>query len=123
MRIDKFLWTVRIFKTRSVATEACRAGRVNIGKQVVKAAKEIKIEDVVDIRLHAFTKTIEIIAFPKSRVGAKLVEKYIKDLTPETEYFKLQMTREKQVFQRAQGSGRPTKKERRKLDNLIDKDV
>ncbi|PLW92503.1 MAG: RNA-binding protein [Marinilabiliales bacterium] len=119
MRIDKFLWAVRIYKTRSMAAEAIRNGRVSIDGAEVKASREAKPGDKIDIRLHAFTKSIEIIDLPKSRVGAKLVENYIIDHTPESEYQKLKMTREKLVFQRPKGLGRPTKKERRELDDFI----
>ena len=120
MRVDKFLWAVRVYKTRSLATEAIRNGRVSIEENEVKASKEVKPGDIIAIRLHAFTKTIEIKDLPKSRVGAKLVENYIIDRTPESEYHKLQMTREKLVFERPKGLGRPTKKERRELDDFMD---
>ena len=120
MRIDKFLWAVRIYKTRSLAAEAIRNGRVSIDGAEVKASRETKPGDKVDIRLHAYLKSIEIIELPKSRVGAKLVADYIIDHTPDSEYEKLQMTREKLVFQRPRGLGRPTKKERRELDNFMD---
>ncbi len=119
MRIDKFLWTVRIYKTRSLASDAIRNGRVSIDEKEVKASREVKIGEVIVVRLHAFTKSIEVKALPKSRVGAKLVENYIIDRTSESEYQKLQMTREKLVFQRPKGLGRPTKKERRELDDFM----
>ncbi|MBN2728810.1 MAG: RNA-binding S4 domain-containing protein [Bacteroidales bacterium] len=120
MRIDKFLWTVRVYKTRSMASEAIRNGRVSIDDNEVKASREVKIGERICIRLHAFTKTIEIKDLPKSRMGAKLVENYIIDHTPDSEYQKLQITREKLVFQRPKGLGRPTKKERRDLDGFMD---
>lgn len=120
MRIDKFLWAVRVYKTRSMASGAIRNGRVSIDDNEVKASREVKIGDKISIRLHAFTKTIEIKDLPKSRMGAKLVKNYLIDHTPESEYHKLQMTREKLVFQRPKGLGRPTKKERRELDGFID---
>lgn len=119
MRIDKFLWSVRIYKTRSMAAEAIRNGKVSINGVKVKASREVKPGDKVEIRLHAYNKSIEIINLPKSRVGAKLIENYIIDLTPDSEYHKLQMTREKLVFQRPKGLGRPTKKERRDLDHFM----
>jgi len=119
MRIDKFLWAVRMYKTRSLAAEAIRNGRVSIDGTEVKASREVKPGDKIEVRLHAFTKSIEIKELPKSRMGAKLVDDYIIDHTSESEYQKLQMTREKLVFQRPKGLGRPTKKERRDLDDFI----
>lgn len=120
MRVDKFLWSVRIFKTRSLATDACRNDKVFSDKVSVKAHKEIVVGNILDIKLGIYTKTIEILDIPKSRVGAKLVENYIKDLTPDTEYLKLDLVRERHVFDRPQGSGRPTKKERRQIDEWLD---
>ena len=120
MRIDKFLWAVRVYKTRSMAADAIRNGRVSIDNTEVKASREVKPGDIIDIRLHAYTKRIEVKDLPKSRVGAKLVEDYVIDHTPDSEYEKLQITREKLVFQRPKGLGRPTKKERRELDDFME---
>lgn len=120
MRVDKFLWTVRVFKTRSVATEACRTGRVSINGKEAKAARDVAVGDSISIRLQAFTRTIAVLDFPKARVGAKLVELYISDNTPEEEIRKLEISRERLVFQRPKGTGRPTKKERRELDEWME---
>lgn len=119
MRIDKFLWSIRVYKTRSQATEACRNGHVKIKEIQVKPAKEISVGDIIQIRLHSFSKTIQVLDFPKSRVGAKLVNLYALDLTPEEEYKKLDMVREKISLQRPKGSGRPTKKERRDIEKWL----
>lgn len=120
MRVDKFLWDVRIYKTRTLATEAIRNGRVSIKGLEVKPAREVVIDDVIVIKLHAFTRTIKIVDFPKSRVGAKLLPLYIAELTPPEEFKKLEMVREKLASERPRGTGRPTKKERRELDDWME---
>jgi len=120
MRIDKFLWDVRIYKTRTMATEAWRNGRVSIKEQEVKPARDVAVGDIIVIKLHAFTRTIQIVDFPKSRVGAKLLPNYIIELTPEEEFKKLDMVRERLVLQRPKGTGRPTKKDRRELDDWME---
>ncbi len=119
MRIDKFLWCVRVYKTRTMATEACRNGRLSINGQVVKPAREVAANEIIEIKLHAYTRTIKIVDLPKSRVGAKLLSDYIIELTPDEEFKKLDLIRERLVFQRPKGTGRPTKKERRELDNWM----
>ncbi|PKP04676.1 MAG: RNA-binding protein [Bacteroidetes bacterium HGW-Bacteroidetes-6] len=120
MRVDKYLWTVRVFKTRTIATEACRTGRVNINGSEVKAAREVIVGDSISIRLQSFTRTVVVVGFPKARVGAKLVAQYMVDKTPEEEIKKLELARERLVFQRPKGTGRPTKKDRRELDEWME---
>lgn len=120
MRIDKFLWDVRVYKTRTQATEAIRNGRVKISGVEVKPSREVLSGDTIEIRLHAFTRTIQVVAFPKSRVGAKLLPDYIIELTPEEEFKKLDLVRERLVLQRPKGMGRPTKKDRRELDDWME---
>lgn len=114
------MWTVRVFKTRSVATEACRTGRVSINGNEAKAARDVAVGDSISIRLNVFTRTVAVLGFPKARVGAKLVELYMVDNTPDEEVKKLEMSRERLVFQRPRGAGRPTKKERRELDEWME---
>lgn len=118
IRADKFLWSVRIFKTRSLATQACKSGRVKIGDDAIKPSREINIGDEVIIRLTGLTKTIQVKELLNNRVGAKLVDNYIIDLTPEDEYAKITMKNEMSFGKRDRGAGRPTKKERRQLDDL-----
>lgn len=118
VRIDKFLWAVRIFKTRSLATQACKTGRVKIGDDSVKASREVLKGDTISIRLVGITKTIKIKEILHNRVGAKLVENYIIDLTPDDEYAKIVLKNESTFGKRNRGAGRPTKKERRQLDDL-----
>ena len=117
LRIDKFLWSVRIFKTRSLATDACKKGRVLIDGQPVKASRLVKANEEIKIKKPPVVYTYKVIAFPKSRVGAKLVPEYITDLTSEEELLKLQKT-DSFFIKRDKGTGRPTKKERRLLDKM-----
>ena len=117
-RIDKWLWEIRLFKTRSLASEACRNGKVTINNQPVKASREPKVDDVITISSGGIVKTIKLLAFPKNRVSAKLVPEYMEDLTPEAEYRKLKDSREFNFVYRDRGEGRPTKKERRDIDKF-----
>ena len=112
MRIDKFLWAVRFFKTRSLATAAVREGKVEIGAEGVKAARDVKLGERVAVRRGAITYEVEVLALPKSRVGPKLVDIYIKDVTPEEELKKLEMLRLERQFSSPM-KGRPTKRNRR----------
>ena len=118
VRADKWLWAVRVYKTRALATEACRNGRVRIGGQVVKASREIHLNDEVSIHLGIYTKTIRVTAFLHNRVSAALVPGFLEDLTPEAEYAKLKVLREMKPEFRQRGTGRPTKKHRRLIDRL-----
>ena len=117
MRVDKFLWAVRIFKTRSKATEACSAGKVIINEHDVKPSKEVKQGNIIIIRIGSLTKTIKIKELLKNRVSAALVEKYIEDLTPQEEYNKMKSVHESFEY-RDRGIGRPAKKDRRLIDKL-----
>lgn len=116
-RIDKWLWTVRIFKTRSISTEECKKGRVKLNDADVKPSKEIKIGDTITIRKPPVVFTYIVKDMPKNRIGAKLVNDFLEDITPSDELAKLEPGY--LAFQgiRPRGSGRPTKKERRTLDN------
>lgn len=119
-RIDKWLWMVRVFKTRTLATEACKLGRVFMSGVEAKASREVKSGDIVDFKWQGIQKTYRIIEIPANRVGAKLLPIYIEDLTSEDEYHKLTMVREMNALGRERGTGRPTKKERRELDGFVD---
>jgi ribosome-associated heat shock protein Hsp15 len=116
-RIDKFLWSVRIFKTRAKAVEACKKNRVIIDGLEAKPSKTVKEGDVITVKKPPVNYTYKVIEFPKSRVGAKLVNNFIEDLTPEEEKKKLLMT-DSFFVKRKRGSGRPTKKERRDIDKI-----
>ncbi|MDD2964238.1 MAG: RNA-binding S4 domain-containing protein [Bacteroidales bacterium] len=118
VRIDKWLWAVRIYKTRSLATEACKNGRVKIEGQPVKPSRMPKIGDVVEIHLNPLNKTVRVKALLHNRVGAKLVAEYLDDLTPAEEYERVELIREFNAEFRPRGTGRPTKSDRRQIDSL-----
>ena len=118
IRIDKWLWMVRIYKTRSLATEECKKGRVRIGDQEVKPSKEVGIGNVITIRKSPVVYSYVVKGFPKSRVGAKLVPEYLENITPEEEMAKLEPGLMAFQGYRKRGMGRPTKKERRNLDDI-----
>lgn len=118
VRIDKFLWAVRLFKTRSLAAEACKKGRVTIDNQPVKSSRLIRQGDKISIKIPPATKTYKVLQLSEKRMGAKLVPGFIEDITPPEEIELLEMARMAQKMNRPKGAGRPTKKERRELDNL-----
>lgn len=117
-RIDKFLWHVRIYKSRSIAIEECRKGRVMIGGQPLKPAHPVTVGTVFSVRKPPVTYTYTVTAIPKGRVGAPLVSSFITDLTPQEEKEKLSTGRMVNGL-RPRGSGRPTKRERRDLDDFL----
>ena len=119
-RLDKWLWGVRIFKTRALATDACRAGSVTINDLNAKPAREVHAGETVIVRQGLVTRTLRVLAVPPSRVGAKLVAEFCADLTPAEEFEKARVHRLQQVLAREKGSGRPTKRDRRQLDRFFD---
>lgn len=118
-RIDKFLWSVRIYKTRSTATEACKKGRVIINDIPVKPARLINNGEIIQVKKTPVLYTYRVKEIPPSRVSAKLVSDYIEDITPEEEKLRLDMKNKTYAGYRFNGSGRPTKKDRRDLDKLM----
>ena len=118
LRIDKWLWEVRLFKSRSLATDACKAGKVKMDGSNVKASKEIKEGDLITVSLNPLFRTVRVKKFPKSRVNAKLVTDFMEDLTPQAEYDRVKMINETNIEYRDRGIGRPTKKQRRVIDQL-----
>ena len=118
LRIDKYLWAVRVYKTRSIATDACRNGRVKVNSQAVKPSHEVKIDEEISINLHTFTKTLKVTALLQNRVSAALAPNYMQDLTPPEEYDKQKLRHEMNQEFRPRGTGRPTKKERRMIEIL-----
>ncbi|MEI8046187.1 MAG: RNA-binding S4 domain-containing protein [Bacteroidota bacterium] len=118
LRIDKWLWEMRLFKSRSLATDACKAGKVKMDGSNIKASKEIKIGDTIVVSLNPLFKTIRVKQFPKSRVNAKLVPDYMDDLTSQAEYDRVKLISEAGSEYRDNGIGRPTKKQRRVIDQL-----
>ena len=118
LRIDKWLWEVRLFKSRSLATDACKAGKIKMEGSNVKASKELKESDVITVSLNPLFKTVLVKKFPKSRLNAKLVADFLEDLTPQAEYDRVKMINETNIEYRDRGIGRPTKKQRRVIDQL-----
>jgi ribosome-associated heat shock protein Hsp15 len=120
IRIDKYLWAIRIYKTRTLAGDACKSGHIKIDDVPVKASREIKVGDVLDIKYGPLNKRIEVVEVIKNRLKASLaVEKY-KDITPQEEMERQEMMRQLNYERRERGTGRPTKKDRREIDYLKD---
>lgn len=119
-RIDKYLWAIRLFKTRTEATEACKGGRVTIAGASVKPSKEVRPGEVITVRKGAVRFSYRMKAPLEKRVGAALVEQYAEDVTPESERIKMHAPVETVAVIRDRGTGRPTKRDRRKMDELID---
>ncbi|MDR1878083.1 MAG: RNA-binding S4 domain-containing protein [Bacteroidales bacterium] len=117
VRIDKWLWMVRLYKTRTMAGDACSSGKVKIDDVNCKPSREIKIGSIVQVRTGQIQKTIQILNSPKSRIAAKSVPDYYLDLTDKEEYDKLKQL-DSQFEHREHGIGRPTKKDRRQLNKL-----
>ena len=120
MRIDKFLWTVRFYKTRSIATDAIKKKHVKINGQIAKASKDIFGGDVLEIKKNQITYKILVLDIPKSRVGAKLVPQYIKDQTPKEAFDNQELLKDAKNYYRKKGIGRPTKKDRREIDDFLE---
>lgn len=118
IRVDKWLWSVRAFKTRSQATDACKSGKVKIDDNTVKPSREIKLNEEIIVQVNHISRTLKVIGLLTNRVGAKLVADYMEDLTPPEEYEKEKLKREINYEYRDRGLGRPTKKERRLIDRL-----
>lgn len=115
VRIDKWLWMVRLFKTRSMATEACNAGKVKMDGNNLKPSKNIKENEVYVVRIGQLEKTVQVLGSPKSRVGAPLVPQFYTDLTPPEEYERVKML-SMRFEHRDRGEGRPTKRDRRQIE-------
>ena len=120
IRIDRWLWAVRVFRTRSAAIEGCRAGHVKIGGERVKPAREVRIGEVISVRVGAVTRTLRVVSLLDRRVGAKHVSEYLEDLTPPEERPKTRVAEAGPRPVRDRGLGRPTKRDRRLLDRFLD---
>lgn len=117
IRVDKWLWAVRIFKTRNQATEACKKGRILIREQPVKPSRVLRINDIIQVKRPPVVYSFKVTGLLAKRLSARLVKDYIEDITPELELEKLKV-RETFFISRDKGSGRPTKKERRTMEKL-----
>lgn len=122
MRVDKYLWCVRFFKTRSIATNACKSGKVKIKGDNVKPSREVYPGDQIQIRKDQVDYILEVLDVPESRLGAKLVDIYRKDITPKENLEKLELLKYSKDHYRKRGAGRPTKKDRRDLDDFVEDD-
>ncbi len=120
VRIDKYLWAIRVFKTRSEAAEACRTGKVFVNGAQTKSSREIKAGDSIEVRKGAIHYSYTVIEPVDKRQGAKFVDQYAENTTPQSELDKLIAPVETIFLKRERGSGRPTKKERRDIDRLMD---
>ena len=120
VRIDKYLWAIRVFKTRTEATDACNGGKVKIGGVNAKPSKDVRPGDIINVRKGAVNYTFRVIDGLDKRVGAKLVPEYAENLTPEEELAKLRAPVETFFVSRDRGTGRPTKKDRREIEQLWD---
>jgi len=119
-RIDKYLWAIRAFKTRTDATDACKGGKVKIAGINAKPSKEVKAGDILQVKKGTVTFTYKVLQPLERRVGAKLVPEYALNLTPETELEKLRAPVETFFITRDRGAGRPTKKDRREIEEAWD---
>ena len=120
MRIDQYLWAVRYFKSRSIATKACKKGKVRVNDQVVKPSREVFPMDKIILRKEQVNLTLDVLDIPKSRVGAKLVDLYRVNTTPKDAFKQNELQNLAQDYYRQKGEGRPTKKDRRDLDEYAD---
>ncbi len=118
VRVDKWLWAVRLFKTRSQAAEACRGNKIKIDDVSVKPSREIHTGDILEVHVQGIKKRVRVLQPVKNRVSAKLVPELMEDLTPAEELEKLEMIRQLNYEKRDRGAGRPTKKERRIIEKL-----
>ncbi len=117
IRVDKWLWAIRIYKTRNQATEACKKGRILIREQPVKPSRVLRINDIIQIKKPPVIYSYKVTGLLAKRLSARLVKDYVENITPESELQKLKV-RETFFISRDKGSGRPTKKERRTIDKL-----
>lgn len=117
-RVDKWLWAMRVFKTRTIATDACKKGRVMMGGAAVKPSRTVKVGDIIDVKKPPITYTFRVKALSQGRLGAKLVPDHLENLTPESQYELLEMTKISGFVDRRKGLGRPTKREGRELSRF-----
>lgn len=119
MRIDKWLWAVRLYKTRTLATEAVNGGKVKLNGKNTKPSRELKSGDLIEFKKGMITRSYKVLDFPKNRISAKEVGIYVEETTPPTELIKLEDLKYMQVVKRDKGAGRPSKKERRDIGKFL----
>ena len=120
MRIDKYLWCIRLYKTRSIATNAVKQGKVKISNATIKPSRDVYPRDIINVRKNQVDYVIEVLDIPPSRVGAKLVDLYRLDKTPKENFEKLELLKYSKDYYRKKGVGRPTKKDRRDIDDWFE---
>jgi len=120
VRIDKWMWATRIFKTRTIALEACKKNRVMVNDIQAKPSRMIRVGDIVQIRKPPVTYSFKVLDITTNRIGAKLVPQYLENITPPEQYEILELQKISGFVDRIRGAGRPTKKERRELDDFMD---
>ena len=120
VRIDKWLWAIRLFKTRTLAVEACKKGRIMIQGTNIKPSRMIRVGDVIQIKKPPITYSFKVLDLSEKRMGAKLVPEFMEDATPQSEYDILELSKVSGFIDRDRGAGRPTKKDRRDLVDFID---
>lgn len=118
-RLDKWLWAVRVFKTRPLATEACRRGTVEVNGLAAKPGRAVHAGEIVIVRQPLLTRTLRVTAIPRSRIGAKLVPEFSVELTPPAEFERQREAGLQHILSRPKGSGRPTKRDRRTIDQFF----
>lgn len=122
MRIDKFIWAVRLYKTRTLATKECKQNRVLVNDEFTKPSRDLAKGDEITLKKGAIFYAYKVLDFPKSRVGAKLVADFVKDITPPEELEKIEMIKQSYKLSRDKGLGRPTKRERRAINKFLEED-
>lgn len=120
MRVDKYLWCVRYYKTRTQATTACKKGHVRVNQENVKPSRDVYATDIVEFRKDQINYKITINDLPQNRVGAKLVDLYRTDITPKEQFEAKELLKYSKDYYRKKGAGRPTKKDRRDIDGFTD---
>jgi len=120
MRVDKYLWCIRYYKTRTIATTACKKGHVRINDDVVKPSRDVFPQDIVTLRKNQINYKLRVNDIPERRVGAKLVDLYRVDLTPKEAFEAQELLKYSKDYYRKKGVGRPTKKDRRDIDDFTD---
>lgn len=120
MRVDKYLWCVRYYKTRTQATTACKKGHVRVNQEIVKPSRDVYATDTVELRKDQINYKITVNDIPLNRVGAKLVDLYRTDITPKEQFEAKEFLKYSKDYYRKKGAGRPTKKDRRDIDDFTD---
>ena len=120
MRIDKYLWCVRYYKTRTIATQACKKGAVKISKKSVKPTRDVYPGDTIEVRINQIHYQLQVLDLPPNRVGAKLVGIYRSDTTPKEAFENTELLKYAKDYYRKQGTGRPSKKDRRDLEDFTE---